>query len=47
MVDAKSTGSRPMDQGETVRTPFSDMQAYLDLPRLTGLVLSPDGSWNA
>ena len=28
-------------------TPFHDLQDYLALPRLTGLRLSPDGSWLA
>ena len=28
-------------------TPFHDLQDYLALPRLTGLRLSPDGTWLA
>ena len=27
-----------------MHTPFHDMDAYLDLPRCSGLRLSPDGS---
>ena len=28
-------------------TPFDDLHDYMALPRLTGLRLSPDGSWLA
>ncbi|MCC2334050.1 S9 family peptidase [Cellulomonas wangsupingiae] len=34
----------PPDGGPSAATPFHDLDAYVALPRLSGLVLSPDGS---
>src|SRR5215813_2744798 len=33
--------------GATQVTPFGDLQSYVAIPRVTGLRLSPDGTWLA